>query len=46
MVEVGDTVAAGTVLFRLDPTDAMHNANASRSQVASAQSQYEQARGD
>jgi RND family efflux transporter MFP subunit len=46
MVEVGDTVAAGTVLFRLDPTDAMLNANASRSQVASAQSQYEQARGD
>jgi len=46
MVEVGDTVAPGTVLFRLDPTDAMLNANASRSQVASARSQYEQARGD
>jgi RND family efflux transporter MFP subunit len=46
MVEVGDTVAPGTVLFRLDPTDAVLNANASRSQVASARSQYEQARGD
>ncbi|BCT91316.1 multidrug transporter [Lysobacter helvus] len=46
LVEVGDTVAAGTPLFRLDPTDATLNANASRSQVASARSQYEQAKAD
>jgi multidrug efflux system membrane fusion protein len=45
-VEVGDTVAVGTPLFRLDPTDAALNANASRSQVASARSQYEQAKSD
>jgi membrane fusion protein, multidrug efflux system len=45
-VEIGDTVAVGTVLFRLDPADAALNANASRSQVESARSQYEQARAD
>lgn len=45
-IEVGDTVAKGAVLFRLDPTDAALNANASRSQVASARSQYEQAKND
>ncbi len=45
-IEVGDTVVEGAVLFRLDPTDAALNANASRSQVASARSQYEQAKGD
>ena len=45
-IEVGDTVAKGTLLFRLDPTDAALNANASRSQVASARSQYEQAKND
>jgi len=45
-VEIGDTVPKGAVLFRLDPTDAALNANASRSQVASARSQYEQAKAD
>jgi RND family efflux transporter MFP subunit len=46
LVEVGDTVAVGTPLFRIDPVDATLNANASRSQVASARSQFEQARSD
>ncbi|MFT3807024.1 efflux RND transporter periplasmic adaptor subunit [Arenimonas sp.] len=46
LVEVGDTVAVGTPLFRLDPTDAALNASASRSQLESARSQYEQARID
>ena len=45
-IEIGDTVAKGAVLFRLDPTDAALNANASRSQVASARSQFEQAKSD
>ena len=45
-IEIGDTVAKGDVLFRLDPTDAALNANASRSQVASARSQFEQAKSD
>ena len=46
LVEVGDTVAVGTPLFRLDPADAALNAAASRSQMESARSQYEQARID
>ena len=45
-VEVGDTVEAGTVLFQLDPTDAALNANASRTQLDSARSQYRQYKRD
>lgn len=46
LVEVGDTVAVGTPLFRLDPTDTALNANASGSQLASARSQYRQSQID
>ena len=46
LVEVGDTVEAGTPLFQLDPTDAALNANASRTQVESARSQYQQYKRD
>jgi RND family efflux transporter MFP subunit len=43
MVEVGQVVKAGTPLLRLDPSDATLNANASRSQLDSARSQFQQA---
>jgi multidrug efflux system membrane fusion protein len=40
LVEVGEVVQTGTPLFQLDPTDAALNANASRTQVESARSQF------
>jgi RND family efflux transporter MFP subunit len=43
LVEVGQLVKAGTPLLRLDPSDAALNANASRSQLDSARSQFKQA---
>jgi RND family efflux transporter MFP subunit len=46
LVEVGQLVKAGTPLLRLDPADAALNANASRSQLDSARSQYRQAQLD
>lgn len=45
-VEVGDRVEVGTSLFQLDTSDAVLNANASRSQVESARSQLVQAQSD
>jgi RND family efflux transporter MFP subunit len=46
LVEVGDSVKAGQALMRLDASDAALNANASRSQLDSARSQYKQAQLD
>lgn len=46
LVEVGDVVTVGKPLFRIDPTDAALNANASRTQVDSARSQLRQAQHD
>jgi RND family efflux transporter MFP subunit len=46
LVEVGDVVKAGVPLLRLDPADAALNANAAKSSLESARSQYRQAQLD
>lgn len=46
LIEVGDVVRPGMPLFQLDPSDAVLNANASRTSVETARSQLAQAQSD
>ena len=45
-VDVGDRVARGALLARLDPQDQRLNAEAARSQLAAAQADHDQAKAD